>query len=129
MVAPRALALLPLSLQTMPVTPSNSSTATTGKAAHLRSGRIASQVRDRDSVVAVALALAVASEEASEVVEDLEAVVASEEVLEAVVVLVVDMVEPRPVVSMRERLLLLPTPSQTLPLLERREARLFMFAT
>jgi hypothetical protein len=103
--------------------------ATTGKVALLRSGRIASPVRDRDSVVAVALALVVASEEALEVVEDLEVVVDSEEVLEGVVVLVVDTEEPRPVVSMRERLLLLPTPSQTLPQLERREARLSMFAT
>ena len=113
----------------MPVTPSNSSMATTGKAALWRSGRIASRVRDRDSVVAVALALVVASEEVSEAVEDLEVVVDSEEVLEGVVVLVVDTEEPRPVVSMRERLLLLPTPSQTLPQLERRGARLSMFAT
>lgn len=131
MDAPRALALLPLSLQTMLATPSSSSTAMTGRAAPLRFVRIASLALDPDSVAVEALVvLAEASEVLSALVEDLELAAALVAVLvAAVVALVVDMEVPLEVVSMREPLLRSRTPLQTTLPLEPRGARSSMFAT
>jgi hypothetical protein len=124
MVAPRALALLPLSLQTMPATLSNSSTGTIGRAVRLRSVRIASQVRAPDSVVVADLVHAVALEEASEpVAGDLELAAASEEASLAAVASEAGMEALPAVVLMLQSLLLLRTLSQTLLLLGRREVK------
>jgi hypothetical protein len=129
MVAPRALALSPSSLQTMLATPSSSSMVTTGKVAHLRFVKIALQELARDSVAVADSADVVVLEAASVLVEDLELVAASVEVSAVVVALAADM-EDLPVVDlMPEPPQLLPTLSQTMLLLERRGAKPFMSAT
>lgn len=81
-------------------------------------------------MAAVDLAAEVAMEEASELVADSVAAVASEGVSAVVVgALVVDMEGLPAEVSMLEHLLLPPTPSQTMPLPERKGAIPSMSAT
>jgi hypothetical protein len=129
MVVPKAPALSLSNLLTMPVMPSNNSTATTGKAALLRCVKIALQALDPDSVEAV-LALE----------EDLVGVSVLAVDLPVVVDSVVDSEEPTvdsgeatlEQVLLMEELVLFPprpTPLQTMPLLVLREVRLSMFAT
>ena len=128
MVAPKALVLLPSSLQKMPAMPSSSLMAMIGRAVHSRSARIALQALDLASVAVVALAVvAAASGEASGHVADLQVVVASVADLAAVVASAEDMAAQE-VVMMLSLQLLHPTPSQIMPPLERREARPFMSA-
>jgi hypothetical protein len=132
MVVPKAPALLPSNLLTMLAMPSNNSTATTGKAAHSRSVKIASLALDPDSAVEVASALVEDLVEVSVLVAvdlvvvdsavDLEVVVDSEAAAAMVVEQVATMEEPA-------LFLLPPTPLPIMPLLVLREARPSTFAT
>jgi hypothetical protein len=131
----RAPVLLHLNLLMTPATRFNSSTVMTGKAVHWKSARIDLLVPVAQALVAVvvdSVHAAVLVEDSVEAVVHLweEAVVASavELALEAVVVDLEEATQDLQVVDSRTLPLLLPTPSQTMPLLVPREVRLSMSA-
>jgi hypothetical protein len=129
MVAPKALVS---SLSSLPMTLAmlfNNSMVMTGKVVHLKFVRIVSLALALDSVDEAASEVGVVSEEAlvvveaSEVVEDMAGALAV--AVEALVAAMEELLR----VSMLELLLHLPTPSQTMLLPARREARRSTFAT
>ena len=132
MVVPRALVLLHLNPLMMLVMLFSNSTAMTGRVALLKFARIVSLALVLDSADEAALEAVEASEvdsadvEISAAVEDLEVAL---EVVEALVVVVVDMEVLLVVVSMPELQLDHPTHLPTMQLVALREARPSTFAT
>jgi len=134
MVALRDPALSPSSLPMMLAMLSNNSTATTGKAARLKSVKTASLAPDLDLVEVVSVPEADLVEVSVPEAADLEPVVDLAVALQVVVdfqALMVVVVVVVVVVTTQEleQFLLLPIPSPTLRLPVVRGARLFMFAT
>jgi hypothetical protein len=130
MAVPKAPALLPSNLLMMLAMLSNNSTATTGKAAHSRSVKIASLALDPDSAVEVASAAVEGLVEVSVLVAVDLVVVDSAVDLEVVVDSEAAMVVEQ-VATMEDLALFLlpPIPSPIMPLLVLSEARPSTFAT